>query len=112
MTDTTIRLLSESDAMRAVGMRSAGMHVFSVVGDRASEVVQWVEAQPLRCTMNAHWNRDSLMAVYVMFERDAHSEASRMEIGAGLLLFVTAFKGVEHYCWQDGGTVIRIGRVC
>lgn len=109
---TTIRLLSESDAMRAVGMRSAGMHTFSVVGDRASEVIQWVEGQPLRCTMNAHWNRDSLMAVYVMFERDAHSEASRTEIGASLTMFTTAFKGVEHYEWQDGGRVIGIGRVC
>lgn len=112
MTDTTIRLLSESEAMRAVGTRSVGNWTYSVVGDAAHEVVQWVEGQPLRCTMNAHWNRDQLMAVYVMFERTAHSDASRTEIGTALTMFATAFKGVDGWLWDDGGVTAKVSRVC
>ncbi|MGC5777589.1 hypothetical protein [Methylobacterium sp. NFXW15] len=109
---TTIRLLSELQAMRAVGTRSVGNWTFSVVGDRAHEVIQWVEGQPLRCTMNAHWNRDELMAVYVMFERTAHSEANRTEIGAALTMFATAFKGVDGWQWEDGDVTAKVSRVC
>lgn len=108
---TRIQLLSESDAMQALGMRSAGRWCFSVMGERAHEMIRWVEAQPLPSSMDAHWTDSRLIVVYLMFERAAHSELSQQAINSALTVFIAAFKDVDGWQWMDSGIVPKATKV-
>ena len=107
---TTIKYLSELAAIHAVGMRSINRHVYVIQGDRAREVVEWVEGQSLFMTMNAHWDQGRLLGVYVMFDRSAESEQRIREISDAHTIFHLAFRGADGFDWQGPAEPIQAGK--